>query len=157
MESGAGARKTVGRFGHSGTINTFFTRLGLFRDNSSLTAANYNSMRQRRWRTSAIAPMSANFILVLYSCPQVSPMYRVMASVNEKAVLIPGCRDVLCDYDELALAWKPFVEACSMDELCRYDAYDAGRSSVGKLPCKTTVMILTVVILLRGYVTWFVA
>ena len=42
-----------------------------------------------------------------------------MTFVNEDPIQIPGCPDVVCDYDDLMLAWQPIVDNSDMESICR--------------------------------------
>jgi multiple inositol-polyphosphate phosphatase / 2,3-bisphosphoglycerate 3-phosphatase len=58
--------KTVAYFTHSSELQLFLVALGAVKDNEPLRADNYNRLRNRFWRTSAIAPFAANVAAIKY-------------------------------------------------------------------------------------------
>ena len=100
-------------------MNTYVTRLGLFKDNKPLRADNYQEMAKRKWMTGKISPMTANVAFALYSCDD--GQHRVKGFVNESPVVLPGCTDVVCLYETLRSVWEPIASSCDLDQICRHD------------------------------------
>ena len=53
-------------FAHSTTLQLFLTTMEIAKDSVPLKASNYESMRNRKWKTSHLAPFAANFAAVFY-------------------------------------------------------------------------------------------
>ena len=111
------------RFAHSGTLDAFYTRIGLYRDDETLRADNFDRHRYRRqWATSRSTPMAANIAFVKHRC-QTPPFQRVRMIVNEHRnnpqVFIPGCQgQSLCPLETLLASWMPIADDCDIDEMC---------------------------------------
>ena len=120
---------TVGRFyfGHSETIVQVFTALGLFEDQQPLLATNMASMQRREFRTSRIAPYSANIAFVLYACGGMGhghdddrdySAFVMKILVNEKPVIIPACNQEQCVYRDVGRYYHDLVDHCEREKLC---------------------------------------
>lgn len=111
------------RFAHAETVIPFVTMLGLYNDGHHLMADWTPEMiANRKFRTSEISPFAANVQAILYHCSSDSSDWRVKFLVNEKEVLIPGCPDVYCPFDQLlGLLLVPLE--CDYQELCFPDAH----------------------------------
>ena len=110
----------AGRFGHTTTINTFFTLLGLNHDSSPLTSSNYDVMVDRKWRTSLNAPMGSNIAFILYRCNDL-PSYRLKTFINEKPILLPACEEYVCDLDDIMSTWRPIADNCDVEKICKWN------------------------------------
>ena len=91
MKETASGHLAVGIFGHTSTITTFFTLIGLYNDNEHLMADSFVRQANRKFRQSTCGPMAANFVFVLSNC---GSGHVVEAFVNEEPTLIPGCEDL---------------------------------------------------------------
>ena len=152
-ESSSDAKKSVALIGHSRTINTFFTRIGLFKDASHLTASNFEEMKQRQWLMSSVAPWSSNFALAWYSCTT-SPTYRVQTFFNEEPIVVPGCHgNAVCSYDDMVLAWQPFADECDIEEMCEYEDASGGADSVSKTVTSATFAVVSAILLMQYVMT----
>lgn len=97
----------------------------------------HNVPKQRQWKSSIMTPFSANIIFTLYECPRtkspsgafdsasdsmefnVSP-FKVVASLNERPILLDGCKDYVCDLGELIEDGKINKEKkCKLEDICR--------------------------------------
>jgi len=121
------------RFTHSSTLNAFYARLGLHRDDKPLRADNYalHAARRRHWTTSYNTPMAANLAFVKYRCDAGGGLTaaprrqhdRVAAVINERVRPLPDCSgELLCPLERLVAAWTPIMEDCDVERLC--DARD---------------------------------
>lgn len=54
----------IGRWGHTGTMNTLYLLLNLFKDDVTMNISVKNSNEKRKWRMSKILPMSGNLMFV---------------------------------------------------------------------------------------------
>ena len=107
------------RFTHSGTLDAFYARLGLFYDDQPLTADYFTFQRRRRaWSTTRIVPMAANVAFVKYRCSATND-HRVVAMVNERVVhLLGGACGSLCPVEALVSDWRPIIANCDVEEMC---------------------------------------
>jgi multiple inositol-polyphosphate phosphatase/2,3-bisphosphoglycerate 3-phosphatase len=53
-------------FSHSVALQMTLAQLGIAKDHDHLTHANYNTMKNRKWRTSKISPFASNLAAVLF-------------------------------------------------------------------------------------------
>jgi multiple inositol-polyphosphate phosphatase / 2,3-bisphosphoglycerate 3-phosphatase len=58
--------KTIAYFTHSSELQLFLVALGAAKDDTPLRADNYDQMKNRLWRTSAIGPFTTNVAAVKY-------------------------------------------------------------------------------------------
>lgn len=114
-------------FAHSTTLQLFLTTMEIAKDSVPLKASNYESMRNRKWRTSHLAPFAANLAAVFYKYIYLhcfgfylkSFIYsdrfflffffffrcdssnRVRFYLNEKPLDYEGCEAGVCDWEYL--------------------------------------------------------
>lgn len=117
-------------FAHGETLLPLLTRLGLFADPPSraLTSALSKSQRQARaFRSTAVNPMAANLVFVLYDCGargSAQPArfrHLVLALHNERAIMLPFCaghlfcplEDVMSDLEQGG--------SCDFEKVCGYN------------------------------------
>ncbi|VDI31814.1 multiple inositol-polyphosphate phosphatase / 2,3-bisphosphoglycerate 3-phosphatase [Mytilus galloprovincialis] len=108
------------QFAHAETIIPIFTAFGLFNDSVPLKADNYESQKERQFRTSKIVPMSASFGIGLYQCEaseDPEEVYVVRMFVNEKPVVIPACGQEICEYKQFMKYYDDLVN-CNYAEIC---------------------------------------
>ncbi|XP_013399528.1 multiple inositol polyphosphate phosphatase 1 [Lingula anatina] len=112
----------VFRFASKDVLLSFFTVMGLFKDKLAPVAGNYETQRDRKWRTSLIAGFASNLQAALYTCPMDPQTNKTKAyvqiMVNEKERLFPGCDSAFCDYDIFYKKLKPFAQACDFQRIC---------------------------------------
>ncbi|XP_043527414.1 multiple inositol polyphosphate phosphatase 1-like [Frieseomelitta varia] len=85
-------------FAHSTTLQLFLTTMEIAKDSVPLKASNYESMRNRKWRTSHLAPFAANLAAVFYKCDSSN---KVRFYLNEKPLDYEGCEAGVCDWEYL--------------------------------------------------------
>ena len=56
--------KVLTRFAHSGALNMLLSKLGMYKDDSDLTSSDYDTSKERKWRTSYHNPMAGNIVFV---------------------------------------------------------------------------------------------
>ncbi|XP_050393592.1 multiple inositol polyphosphate phosphatase 1 [Patella vulgata] len=119
-------------FGHAETLGPLYAALGLFNDTIPLTSKNYHEQKNRLFRTSEILPFSANIMFILYECEENEELlndeeeeddnpdddYRIQLFVNEKPMLIPGCKNLLCPYTDVREWYSDISDDCHFDYLC---------------------------------------
>ncbi|CAC5377474.1 MINPP1 [Mytilus coruscus] len=107
------------RFGHSDTIDTFYSALGLYRDSQPLRADNFDTMKNRKFYESKVTPFSANIAFILYKCGgSGAENYLLKMMVNNQPVTIPGCDSDFCPYLKVRGIYRSYIENCKWRELC---------------------------------------
>ncbi|XP_077527735.1 multiple inositol polyphosphate phosphatase 1-like [Haemaphysalis longicornis] len=108
-------------FTHAGPMKRLFAGLGLGKSEPPLRAEDYCGRgRQRSWRSSRMAPFSANFALVLFQCRDAN--FYVLSLLNEQIIKLPGCRHYLCPLRDFLTTYAPRgMEKCDLDRICRKD------------------------------------
>lgn len=138
------------RFGHTETILPLMALLGLYQDQSQLTAdASPETIDQRLWNTSKIAPFSANLAFVLHECASGK---RMQVMVNEQPVEIPGCKHTLCEPDRFFRAFKPYLQESTYDNLC--DVHKAPDHLNTMVLALFAVSVIGLVSTTFGYTYW---
>ncbi|XP_011308504.1 multiple inositol polyphosphate phosphatase 1-like [Fopius arisanus] len=89
--------KAVFYMSTSRVLMDFLHTIGISKDTEHLLWNNYERMKNRKWRTSLIAPFFANFIASFYRCRD-SPN-KVTFHLNEKLVMYEGCEEGICDWN----------------------------------------------------------
>lgn len=103
------------RFSHSGLLLKVYARMGLFRDATPPRADNFKQQTSRQWRSSLIDPFTANLALVLFQC---SDGYKLLAYVQEREVVLPGCDNILCPMETVLANYAPLADLCDISEIC---------------------------------------
>ncbi|XP_029986210.1 multiple inositol polyphosphate phosphatase 1-like isoform X1 [Sphaeramia orbicularis] len=101
--------------GHAETLLPLLSLLGLYKDKTPPTAANYNSQHGRSFRTSRIVPYAANLLLVLYDC-QRGP--RLQMLINESPVRFPGLKEDAPLYREVRATYRHLLDGCDFYREC---------------------------------------
>ncbi|GIY25289.1 hypothetical protein CEXT_303621 [Caerostris extrusa] len=107
--------KVVLQFSHWSALTKVYAMLGLNQDELPLKADAFCSQKNRKWRSSFIAPFNSNIAFVLYKCTE---EHKVAVYQNEKAMKINGCKHKLCTFKEFFLAYQPISEECNIDKIC---------------------------------------
>ncbi|CAG9767062.1 unnamed protein product [Ceutorhynchus assimilis] len=108
--------KAVIYFTHSGTLLKILAHLGLYKDNEALTASNYDSMSNRKWKTSLIDSFATNLALLLYDC---SGTKKVLTLHQENIVKLPCCPDTdLCEFSKLTEYYQESIDRCDFEAMC---------------------------------------
>lgn len=117
-------RYIAGKFfdGHSTTVITVLTALGLYKDNTHLLATNRQAMENRLFRSSLIAPFSSNIAFVVYSCDSNGTdsqnTFMLQVRVNEEPVTLPGCNSIFCPYSQVRSSYSDLIDNCDLTEVC---------------------------------------
>lgn len=115
MQPNSTAPLGVFHFSHSGLLLKVYARLGLFRDATPPTADNFKQQTSRLWRSSLIDPFTANLALVLFQC---TDGYKILAYVQEREVVLPGCDNILCPMETVLRNYAPLADPCDISEIC---------------------------------------
>lgn len=117
-------RYLAGKFfdGHSTTVITTLTALGLYKDSTPLLASNRQAMENRLFRSSILAPFSSNIAFVVYSCDSSGTdsqnTFMLQVRVNEEPVTLPGCDSIFCPYSQVRSRYRDLIENCDLTEVC---------------------------------------
>ncbi|XP_072312472.1 multiple inositol polyphosphate phosphatase 1-like [Eucyclogobius newberryi] len=101
--------------GHAETLLPLIALLGLYKDKTTPTATNYQSQRDRVFRSSHMVPYAANLLFVLYDCPR-GP--RLSLLVNESPVPFPGLSHDLPLYRDVRAAYRHLLDGCDFYSEC---------------------------------------
>lgn len=105
---------------HSRAVQLFLVTLGVFRDDAHLTRHNFAQQTFRQWRSSVIAPMGSNFIVIQHECADGDNDLLIM--YNEHPLLIPGCeREGFCKQSTLLRIFERFLNANCAELFCSND------------------------------------
>ncbi|KAK0160827.1 hypothetical protein PV328_008194 [Microctonus aethiopoides] len=111
--------KTSAYFTHSGAILKILSHLGIAKDNKPLLHDNYQSSKDRLWRTSIIGAFASNIAFVLYDCKSTEPSILVMH--QERIVQLPGCpHGIPCPISKLKKNY-PAEKKCNFTKMCSID------------------------------------
>lgn len=107
------------RFGHSDTMDPFYSSIGLFKDSIPPRADNFLTMRNRVFYESKITTFSAHVAFILYNCGGSGPHnYKLKMMVNGEVMRIPGCDSDLCPYLKVRDLYSRYIDECHWKDLC---------------------------------------
>ncbi|OAD62582.1 Multiple inositol polyphosphate phosphatase 1 [Eufriesea mexicana] len=114
LENGTSSDEPQGvfYFTHSSALQLFLTSMGIAKDAVPLTASNFDSMGNRKWSTSHLAPFAANLAAIFYEC---NSSYKVRFYLNERPLEYEGCQMGVCDWDYLKEQIGPNAFNCNAD------------------------------------------
>lgn len=122
--------KSYFHFTHATPLYKLLASFELFRDDESYSEAAITRFheklqipRNRKWRTSALCPFSANLAFTVYQCQKSSKQqvkHKIVASVTERPVKLGGCKDIACDA-ELFLQNYASMQNYDMAKICGSD------------------------------------
>ncbi|XP_050442814.1 uncharacterized protein LOC126846946 [Adelges cooleyi] len=104
-------------FGNSINILNLYVMLGLAKDKVPLMSSNYESMKDRMWKSSKMAPLAANFMAVLFKTSKLSQLkYYVQFYFNEKLTSITlndgsGCEK--CPWPKIKKKLEKYIQVYS--------------------------------------------
>lgn len=101
--------------GHGETLLPLISLLGLYKDKTPPTAANYQSQHERLFRSSLLVPYAANLLFVLYDCPR-GP--RLQLLLNESPVRFPGLDQDLPLYRDVRATYRHLLDGCDFYREC---------------------------------------
>ncbi|KAJ9598264.1 hypothetical protein L9F63_011085, partial [Diploptera punctata] len=112
IEEGKQQPAGVFYFTHSEMLQQVLLPLGIAKDQENLTAANYEEMKNRQWRTSNITPFAANLAAVFFKC-DIGEEYRIQFRFNEHPVNLDGCEQDLCDWSFIKQKFSNLSSSCN--------------------------------------------
>lgn len=101
--------------GHAETLLPLISLLGLYKDKTPPTAANYQSQHDRVFRSSSIVPYASNILFVLFDCPR-GP--RLQLLMNESPVRFPGLSQDLPLYRDVRATYRHLLDGCDFYREC---------------------------------------
>lgn len=111
--------KVVAYFAHSVTIRLFLTSLGIGKPQVPLTADNYENMKNRKYRSSQLAPFASNLVAIKYVCSEeLKTETKIMFFLNEKPVDFDWCKDGFCNWTDVQETYKHFINADCSEIFC---------------------------------------
>ncbi|XP_017135893.1 multiple inositol polyphosphate phosphatase 1 [Drosophila miranda] len=123
----------IAHFGHTTGLQTLITALGVRKDDIKLRADNYNSLTNRRWKTSILGPFAANFVAVKYDCPAALDKEKVVFFLNQDAVQLDWCSVGLCNWSEVLQRYKTLADANCDEYFCRSGASSLAGGALSSL------------------------
>ncbi|XP_037127047.1 multiple inositol polyphosphate phosphatase 1-like [Syngnathus acus] len=121
MKSGQQVTEVVTiQIGHGETLLPLYTLLGFFKNDEPLLASNYDSQRQRSFRTSLVLPYAANLVLALYDCG--GGDFRLQPLINEQPARFPGLTEnqqaSMPLYKDVKEHYKELIQGCDFETEC---------------------------------------
>ncbi|KAL7873849.1 hypothetical protein AOLI_G00129200 [Acnodon oligacanthus] len=101
--------------GHAETLLPLVTLLGLFKDKTPLTAANYASQLNRAFNGGHIVPYIGNLLAALYDCPD---GFRLQLRVNERPVEVPGLNEFSPLFKDVKEQYQQIL-GCNQEAICK--------------------------------------
>lgn len=134
----------VAYFAHSNTIETLLTALGINKDTIPLTSKNFESMENRKWKTSVINPFASNLVAVKFECSsdESDESEKAMFFLNQKKVELDWCNHGLCEWSNVLKHYDQFYKANCTQFSC---ASSNGATFTVSLVL-LTLMILTIIL-----------
>ncbi|XP_037906261.1 multiple inositol polyphosphate phosphatase 1-like [Hermetia illucens] len=140
-------------FSHSTFLQMFATALGIFEDSSRMTSTNYDSMENRKWRSSKMDPFAANYAIIKYDCSkdESDPSPKLKFFLNQRALKMDNCVNGLCRLEDLTKRYERFVDEDCGNLFCtRYAAKGSHGNGCARSGISRWVAILLVFAYLRG-------
>jgi len=101
--------KVIAYFGHIDNIHAQLTAMGAFKDTVPLRHDNFETMGNRRWKTSEICPFSSNLAAVKYHCPNdVEEKDKVKFFLNQKILNFDWCDNGICKLSDVMRQYSLF-------------------------------------------------
>ena len=89
--------------------------MGFFRDETPLTADNFDLQHGRTFRTSHIVPYAANLVFVLYDC---SEGLRLQFLLNETPLKFPDINHQAPLYNTVRETYRELLHGCNFEKEC---------------------------------------
>ncbi|KAM9955958.1 hypothetical protein ACTFIW_002166 [Dictyostelium discoideum] len=117
------------RFGHAETIIPFISLLGLYKDEQKLFAnSSTEQIENRKFRTSVVSPYASNIAMFLFDCGS-SDGFKILVQHNELPVLVPGCDEIYCDYQQFKSIFKQGIDNFKWNSYCNINNNDGSGGS----------------------------
>ncbi|XP_070975426.1 multiple inositol polyphosphate phosphatase 1-like [Oncorhynchus clarkii lewisi] len=101
--------------GHAETLLPLLALMGFFRDETPLTADNFDLQHGRTFRTSRIVPYAANLVFVLYDC---SEGLRLQFLLNETPLKFPNINHQAPLYNTVRETYRELLHGCNFEKEC---------------------------------------
>lgn len=101
--------------GHAETLLPLLALMGFFRDETPLTADNFDLQHGRTFRTSRIVPYAANLVFVLYDC---SEGLRLQFLLNETPLKFPDINHQAPLYSTVRETYRELLHGCNFEKEC---------------------------------------
>ncbi|OCT69844.1 multiple inositol polyphosphate phosphatase 1 [Xenopus laevis] len=111
----------VMQFGHAETLLPLLALMGLFKDETPLTAENFISQTERKFRSGHIVPYASNLAFVLYRCDMAETQrekYQVQLLLNEQLLHFPHSHSSLCLFEEMKEQYGHLLDGCAISTEC---------------------------------------
>lgn len=101
----------IAYFAHIDNIHALLTAMGAFKDSIALRSDNFDTMANRKWKTSEICPFSSNVAAVKYNCPNdVDEKEKVKFFLNQKILNLDWCDgNGVCKLSEVLKQYSIFT------------------------------------------------
>lgn len=101
----------VAYFAHIDNIHALLTAMGAFEDAVPLRSDNFDTMANRKWKTSEICPFSSNVAAVKYNCPNDAvEKEKVKFFLNQKILNLDWCdANGVCNLSEVLKQYSKFT------------------------------------------------
>uniref|UniRef100_A0A6P7FWI8 Multiple inositol polyphosphate phosphatase 1 n=1 Tax=Diabrotica virgifera virgifera TaxID=50390 RepID=A0A6P7FWI8_DIAVI len=103
-------------FTHSGTLLKMIAHVGLYKDEEHLTAKNYDTARDRKWRTGLLDTFGTNLAFVAFECGRDT---KILTMHQENIVRLPACPNTdLCSLKTFRDHYFQSLSKCDFGEMC---------------------------------------
>ncbi|XP_075697312.1 multiple inositol polyphosphate phosphatase 1 [Rhinoderma darwinii] len=112
----------VMQFGHAETLLPLLALMGLFKDEKPLTAENFSTHMEQKFRSGRIVPYASNLVFVLYHCDLAeSPKeeYQVQMLLNENLLPFPHSQESVCLFEDLKKQYSHLLDSCHVKDECQ--------------------------------------
>ncbi|XP_066137495.1 multiple inositol polyphosphate phosphatase 1 isoform X2 [Euwallacea fornicatus] len=121
FDFGAYPKATI-YFTHSGTLLKMLAHLGLYKDQIPLTADKFETMANRKWKTSLIDSFATNLAFLLYDCNGTKKMLTLH---QENIVTLPACPgEELCEFTKINDYYSRSIDSCDFEVMCNVSSID---------------------------------
>lgn len=96
--------KVTAYFTHSSSLLLHLTAMGAYEGDHEFTADNFFKLTHRKWSSSKLIPMAANFVAIRYKNE------KVRFFMNEELVQLPQCPNGVCELAKLKVKYAKFLE-----------------------------------------------
>lgn len=123
-------------FGHSLNVLSMVSRLGIGKDDTPPLSTNFESMKNRKWRTSFIDPFASNVIAVFYRC---SDGNKAMILLNEHAVPMNKDQCKFCPWEPIEAQFDSII---SNNQTCNLDVCKSSAATYSSITLITFILLL---------------
>ncbi|XP_037908687.1 multiple inositol polyphosphate phosphatase 1-like [Hermetia illucens] len=119
-------------FAHSSLLQLVLVALGAYRDSVLLTSDNFETMSQRKWRTSLLDPFAGNLAVIKYNCSDNTqdPSPKVIFFLNQTPLQLGWCNVGLCNWSDVMRQYEKFFNADCKETFCNLNSSGLIRGSI---------------------------